>query len=49
MKKDLILLLSNDCCKGRKCNECPFFDLDFKCNLIDIINIIQKENDKNEK
>ena len=49
MKQNLISLLIKDCCKGRECDECPFLDLNFKCLLRDIINIIEKEYDKNEK
>ena len=52
MKKDLVSLIIKDCCKGRKCDECPFLHSDFKCYLTDIINIIKnykKENDIYEK
>ncbi len=49
MKKDLISLLIKDCCKGRHCDECPFLHSGFKCYLTDIINIIEKENENNDK
>ena len=56
MKNNLINLIIKDCCKDRECDECPFSHSDshseFKCYLIDIINIInnyKKENDNYEK
>ena len=52
MKKDLVSLIIKDCCKGRECGECPFSYSEFKCYLIDIIEIIknnEKENDIYEK
>ena len=48
MKNDLISLIIKDCCKGRECGECPFLHSDFKCCLIDIINIIKKYEKENE-
>ena len=52
MKNDLVTSLIEECCKGRECDVCPFSHSDFKCYLIDIINIInnyKKENDIYEK
>ena len=52
MKKELINILIKDCCDYRECDECPFSHSEFKCYLIDIINIIKnykKENDNYEK
>ena len=48
MKKDLISLLIKDCCKGRRCDECPFLNSQFKCYLTDIINILEKNEKENE-
>jgi hypothetical protein len=48
MKKDLISLLIKDCCKGRCCDECPFLSSQSKCYLIDIIEIIKKNERENE-
>ena len=52
MKNNLINLIIKDCCKDRECDECPFSHSEFKCYLIDIINIInnyKKENGNYEK
>lgn len=52
MKYELINLLIKDCCKGRCCDECPFYNPHSTCYLIDIINIIknsEKENENNER
>ena len=55
MKKDLLVsLIIKDCCKDRKCNECPFSVSDsdsysaFKCYLTDIINIIKNYKKENK-
>ena len=46
--KDLVSLIIKDCCKGRKCDECPFLHSDFKCYLTDIINIIKNYKKENK-
>ena len=48
MKEDLINLLIKDCCKGRHCKECPFFDPQFNCRLTEIINILEKNEKEKE-
>ena len=56
MKDNLINLIIKDCCKDRECDECPFSHSDshsdshseFKCYLIDIINIINNYKKENE-
>ena len=48
MKKDLVSLIIKYCCKGRECDECPFSHSDFKCYLIDIIEIIKNNKKENE-
>lgn len=52
MKNFLINLLIKDCCKGRCCDECPFYNPHSNCYLTDIINILnnrEKENNECEK
>ena len=53
MKNELISSLIKDCCKDRECDECPFSYSEFKCYLIDMIELIKKydikENDNYEK
>ena len=48
MKNFLINLLIKDCCKGRCCDECPFYNPHSNCYLTDIINIINKNEKGNE-
>ena len=42
MKKDLIILLIEECCDGMSCKHCGFRDTDLHCYLTDIIKIIKR-------
>lgn len=48
MKQDLIVLLIKEVCQGKKCESCNFCKPVNGCYLIDIINILKKNERENE-